>query len=138
ADEWTTLYQYALEHDPVAAGQMDGYLEGRIGTGLIGSVILSKAAVDVVQKIAKLKYAGKGTTGNSSIGELAVITQKQLDKKFKHAEDFGIITTKKNADTLSQYETAIKNHMEDIVTKSQGTYGFVKDSKVFFNSKTNN
>src|SRR5699024_4292839 len=73
ADEWTTLYQYALEHDPVAAGQMDGYLEGRIGTGLIGSVILSKAAVDVVQKIAKLKYAGKGTSGAVNNGTTGTV-----------------------------------------------------------------
>ncbi|MER2474962.1 colicin D domain-containing protein [Photorhabdus laumondii] len=28
------------------------------------------------------------------------MTQKQLDKKFKHAVDFGVITTKKNPETL--------------------------------------
>ncbi|WP_235525435.1 colicin D domain-containing protein [Photorhabdus heterorhabditis] len=75
-----------------------------------------------------------GTKGN----ELTSITQKQLDKKFKHAVDFGVITTKKNPETLRQYEKAIKSHMEDTTTVRQGTYGFVKDSKVFFNSNTNN
>ncbi|MGE9549580.1 colicin D domain-containing protein, partial [Snodgrassella sp. CS2] len=82
--------------------------------------------------------AGKGTSGNSVANELTGITQKQLDKKFKHAADFGITTTKKNAETLSQYETAIKSHMGDKATKPLGTYGFVTDSKVFFNSNTNN
>lgn len=33
---------------------------------------------------------------------LTGITQKQLDKKFKHAVDFGITTTKKNPETLRQ------------------------------------
>uniref|UniRef100_UPI001EF68543 colicin D domain-containing protein n=1 Tax=Snodgrassella communis TaxID=2946699 RepID=UPI001EF68543 len=82
--------------------------------------------------------AGKGTATNSVASELIEITQKQLDKKFKHAADFGIITTKKNPETLSQYEAAIKNHMGNTATKSQGTYGFVTDSKVFFNPNTNN
>ena len=82
--------------------------------------------------------AGKEMGGNSVANELTGITQKQLDKKFKHAADFGITTTKKNAETLSQYETAIKSHMGDKATKPLGTYGFVTDSKVFFNSNTNN
>ncbi|EKT65114.1 colicin D domain-containing protein [Providencia burhodogranariea] len=66
------------------------------------------------------------------------ITQKQLDKKFKHAVDFGITTTKKNPETLRQYESAINNHMTDKVTPPKGTYGFVINSKVYFNSNTNN
>ncbi|MBT0720772.1 adhesin [Rosenbergiella collisarenosi] len=84
-----------------------------------------------------LKNEGKGASSNIS-RELTGITQKQLDKKFKHAIDFGVITTKKNPQTLGQYETAIKNHMNDAATIEKGSYGFVKDSKVFFNSKTNN
>ena len=72
------------------------------------------------------------------VSALTGITQKQLDKKFKHAIDFGIVTTKKNPTTLSQYETAIKNHMNDSATKYYGTYGFVQDSKVFYNKNTNN
>lgn len=92
----------------------------------------------MMQKQGSKAKAGKGTSANSLAGELTGITQKQLDKKFKHAADFGITTTKKNPETLGQYETAIKNHMGDSATKPQGTYGFVKDSKVFFNSSTNN
>ncbi|WP_192551905.1 DUF637 domain-containing protein [Pseudomonas sp. IzPS59] len=82
--------------------------------------------------------AATGAKGSGLAGELTGITQKQLDKKFKHASDFGVVTTKKNPETLAQYETAIKNHMESSSTSQQGTYGFVKDSKVFFNSTTNN
>lgn len=59
-------------------------------------------------------------------------------KKFKHASDFGVVTTKKNPETLTQYETAVKAHMASTSTAQQGTYGFVKDSKVFFNSTTTN
>ena len=64
--------------------------------------------------------------------------QRQLDRKFKHASDFGIVTTKKNSETLAQFESAIKAHMSSASTVQQGTYGFVKDSKVFFNTETNN
>jgi filamentous hemagglutinin len=76
--------------------------------------------------------------GNSVAEALTSVTQKQLDKKFKHASDFGVVTTKKNPETLAQYESAIKTHMGSTSTTQQGTYGFVKDSKVFFNSTTNN
>ncbi|WP_440779175.1 colicin D domain-containing protein [Pseudomonas syringae] len=79
-----------------------------------------------------------GAKGNSIAEELTGITQKQLDKKFKHASDFGIMTTKKNPATIAQYESAIRAHMGSASTAQQGTYGFVKDSKVFFNSNTNN
>ncbi|MDF7670427.1 colicin D domain-containing protein [Orbaceae bacterium ESL0721] len=70
--------------------------------------------------------------------ELNAIELKQLDRKFKHAVDFDIITTKKNAETINQFEAAIKNHMNDISIISHGTYGFMKDSRVFFNPNTNN
>jgi len=82
--------------------------------------------------------AAKGVAEGNFSGGLTGITQKQLDKKFKHAIDFGVITTMKNPQTLAQYQAAIKNHMNDIATIEKGVYGFVKDSKVFFNSKTNN
>src|SRR5690606_14123679 len=76
--------------------------------------------------------------GGGFAGEITSITQKQLDKKFKHASDFGVVTTKKNPETLAQFESAIKAHMSSTATVQQGTYGFVKDSKVFFNSTANN
>ncbi|WPU24778.1 colicin D domain-containing protein [Cedecea neteri] len=96
----------------------------------VGSLAL--LAKNIVQ-LAKI-YAEKGSVASSLVG----VTQKQLDKKFKHAVDFGITTTKKNAETLSQYEIAIKKHMGDNATKFQMTYGFVKESIVFYNSNANN
>ncbi|ATM85660.1 hypothetical protein CRN74_05990 [Yersinia frederiksenii] len=72
------------------------------------------------------------------VSDNIAFSAKQLDKKFKHAIDFDVVTTKKNPETLKQYEVAIKNHMDDTTTFEKGTYGFVKDSKVFFNPTTNN
>lgn len=65
-------------------------------------------------------------------------TRKQLDKKFKHASDFGIADTKKNRETLTEFRDAIDKHLADKGTIEKGTYLLVKDSKVFFNSRTNN
>uniref|UniRef100_UPI0036F38D02 S-type pyocin domain-containing protein n=1 Tax=Serratia liquefaciens TaxID=614 RepID=UPI0036F38D02 len=65
-------------------------------------------------------------------------TRKQLDKKFKHASDFGIADTKKNSVTLTQYRDAIEAHLKDKNTVEKGTYRREKGSKVFFNAKTNN
>lgn len=92
--------------------------------GMIASIILPG------KKIPDVKA--------SALSDSISFSAKQLDKKFKHAGDFGVITTKKNAETIKQYEAAIKNHMDDISTVETGTYGFVKDSKVFFNPNTNN
>ncbi len=78
-----------------------------------------------------------GAKGNSIAEELTCITQKQLDKKFKHASDFGVMTTKKNPVTIAQCESAIRVYMGSASTTQQGTYGFAKDSKVFFNLNTN-
>lgn len=61
-----------------------------------------------------------------------------LDKKFKHASDFGVITTKKNGDTITQYQTAIKSHLDDKATYEHGMYLLPPESKVFFNPQTNN
>ncbi|MGQ8774852.1 S-type pyocin domain-containing protein [Serratia sp. NA_112.1] len=65
-------------------------------------------------------------------------TRKQLDKKFKHASDFGIADTKKNRVTLTQYRDAVEAHLKDRDTVEKGTYRREKGSKVFFNTKTNN
>ncbi|MDI3275918.1 colicin D domain-containing protein, partial [Pseudomonas sp. AL03] len=96
-----------------------------------GSTLVKEAG----EVFDKTSLVAKGTGGATG---LTGVTQKQLDKKFKHASDFGVVTTKKNSQTLAQYETAIKTHMASPSTVQQGTYGFVKDSKVFFNSATNN
>jgi hypothetical protein len=62
---------------------------------------------------------------------------QQLDKKFKHAEDFGVITTKKNPETLAQFQSALEAHLADPSTAVFGTYRGKPDSKVYFNSVTN-
>jgi hypothetical protein len=60
-----------------------------------------------------------------------------VEKKWKHASDFGITTTHKNPTTLAQYQSAIRSHLDDHATVEKGTYLYVKDSKVFFNPNTN-
>ncbi|VXD04580.1 Colicin-D [Enterobacterales bacterium 8AC] len=65
-------------------------------------------------------------------------TRKQLDKKFKHAIDFGINDTKKNSETLTKYRDAIEAHLADTGTVERGTYRREKGSRVYFNPKTMN
>ncbi|OKP15862.1 hypothetical protein BSQ40_29330 [Serratia fonticola] len=65
-------------------------------------------------------------------------TRKQLDKKFKHAIDFGINDTKKNRESLTKYRDAIEAHLADKGTIERGTYRREKGSKVYFNQKTMN
>ncbi|XFC38200.1 hemagglutinin repeat-containing protein [Stenotrophomonas indicatrix] len=72
------------------------------------------------------------------LNDLTSIEIKQLDKKFKHAEDFGLVTSKKNPQTIAQYGSAIRDHMAAPETGLRGTYGFVPGSKVYFNGSTNN
>ena len=67
----------------------------------------------------------------------ANFTTKQLEKKWKHAVDFGITTTKRNSTTLAQYKSAITRHLDDKNTVLKGTYGWVENSVVHFNTKTN-
>lgn len=64
-------------------------------------------------------------------------TRKQLDKKFKHASDFGIDSSKKNRETLIQFRDAIETHLADKETVERGTYRREKGSKIYFNPKTN-
>jgi len=61
----------------------------------------------------------------------------QLEKKWKHAPDFGIATPKRNPTTLAQFENALAAHLDDVATLEKGTYLYVPDSKVFFNPNTN-
>ena len=61
----------------------------------------------------------------------------QLEAKWKHAVDFGITTTKRNPTTLAQFGAAIRAHLDDAATVVKGTYGWVKDSVVYFNPNTN-
>ena len=65
-------------------------------------------------------------------------TRKQLDKKFKHAIDFGITDTKKNSETLTKFRDAVEAHLADKETVERGTYRREKGSKVYFNPKSMN
>jgi hypothetical protein len=65
-------------------------------------------------------------------------TRKQLDKKFKHASDFGVNDLKKNKETLTKFRDALDTHLSDVNTVEKGTYILSKDSKVFYNPKTKN
>jgi hypothetical protein len=65
------------------------------------------------------------------------ILSQQLDKKWKHASDFGITTTNKNPSTLALYRQAIVKHLNNPATLLHGTYEYVKGSKVYFNPITN-
>ncbi|WP_338111630.1 colicin D domain-containing protein, partial [Rosenbergiella australiborealis] len=82
------------------------------------------------------KNVGKDTLSN--VSENFAFSSKQLDKKFKHASDFGVVTTKKNAETIAQYQAAIKSHLDNKTTYEHGTYLLVPESKVFYNPQTNN
>jgi filamentous hemagglutinin len=60
-----------------------------------------------------------------------------LEKKWKHAVDFGITTTKRNPTTLAEFQGAITKHLDDAGTVVKGTYGWLPDSVVHFNPSTN-
>lgn len=115
---WTTFDS----SDPTTGGSSGAILGGFV-----------EGATSVVTPEIKLIGAVAGVL-SGKVG----FSIKQLDKKFKHASDFGVNTTKKNPQTLSEFESALKCHLTDPATVQKGTYGFVKDSKVFFNPKTNN
>ncbi|AWF33354.1 colicin-D (plasmid) [Klebsiella oxytoca] len=65
-------------------------------------------------------------------------TRRQLQKKYKHAIDFGITDTKINGETLTKFRDAIEAHLSDKDTFEKGTYRRDKGSKVYFNPKTMN
>ncbi|QXI36595.1 S-type pyocin domain-containing protein [Pseudomonas xantholysinigenes] len=67
-----------------------------------------------------------------------IFTRRQLDKKYKHAIDFGVINTKKNRETLTAFKDAIEQHLNSEDTVEKGTYRRLPGSKVFFNHKTMN
>lgn len=66
------------------------------------------------------------------LNDLTSIEIKQLDKKFEHAEDFGLVTSKKNPQVIAQYGSAIRDHMAAPEAGLRGAYGFVPGSKVYF------
>ncbi|HBY9812249.1 TPA: S-type pyocin domain-containing protein [Klebsiella aerogenes] len=65
-------------------------------------------------------------------------TRRQLQKKYKHAIDFGINDTKINSETLAKFKREIESHLTDKHTVERGTYRREKDSKVYYNPNTDN
>lgn len=61
-----------------------------------------------------------------------------MDKKYKHAIDFGISDSKKNSETLTKFRDAVEAHLLDKHTVEKGTYRREKESKVYFNPKSMN
>lgn len=62
-------------------------------------------------------------------------TPSQLQKKYKHAEDFGLSLnySKSNA---KKYQDAIISHLNDESTIKYGTYLFSNGSEVYYNEVT--
>ncbi|MFC0228385.1 S-type pyocin domain-containing protein [Serratia aquatilis] len=113
----------------------------------VASIVTTTFPADDLKEIQDFIYWQPDATG-SGVEAIYVMlsepldsgrfTRKQLDKKFKHAIDFGINDTKKNRETLTKFRDALEVHLADKGTVEKGTYIREKDSKVFFNSKTNN
>ena len=87
--------------------------------------------------MVSLESVAKGDLLYAPIKAAANIGIDQLEKKWKHAVDFGITTTKRNSQTLALFQKAIQGHLDDAATVVKGTYGWVKDSVVHFNPNTN-
>ena len=92
---------------------------------------LARQAQKSPNYLSKLKIAEQNIHNAMSIQ----FNSRQLDRKFKHAIDFGITTTKKNPETLKQFQTALQSHLKDSNTIQQGVYGANKDI-IYFNPKT--
>jgi hypothetical protein len=77
--EWEELYAYALQTNPGLAGQMEGYLSGKVGGSLTGGYLVTGTAAKVVSTLAKSKYATK-------IKEIAKGAGKSITKPVTKAE----------------------------------------------------
>lgn len=121
---------------PVVSGGRLGYAPDNWTLSTEGSN--ENASNDGSQLGGATKNGGKSEGNSISDAEKTTFSTKQLDKKFKHAEDFGVSTTKKNPGTLSQYQQALQSHLNTSSTYLHGTYQYVPDSLVYFNSTTNN
>jgi filamentous hemagglutinin len=138
-----TLLTWALSHpaEATSLGMITTETAAAIQSGAITPALVMEAGAVKV-----------GVTGTAAIGEKAAVfgakgvdeelgiifSAKQLDKKFKHAEDFGLSTAKKNPETLTQYQGVLVSHMTDPATYQHGTYQYVLNSTVHFNPVTNN
>ncbi|MGN7973364.1 colicin D domain-containing protein [Serratia sp. 22264] len=109
------------------------------------SIVVTTFPADVVQELQDFIYWQPDATG-SGVEPIYVMqsdpldsgrfTRKQLDKKFKHAIDFGISDTKKNRETLTKFRDEVNAHLADKETVERGTYRRENGSKVYFNPKS--
>jgi len=118
--------------------QLRGQSSQNDGFGKGAEVPVAKPAMPSTGSQAEGALGGPAVKSGGYAADLTELSAKQLERKFKHAADFGVVTTKKNPETVTQYGDAIKSHMSSPTTIQQGTYGLVPGSKVFFDSKTNN
>jgi hypothetical protein len=109
----------------------------------LGAEFLPEDALDGSLMFAGALGKGLGTIGGKVFGKLDdvvefVIESSQLDRKFKHAPDFGVVTTKKNPSTVAQFGEAIQDHLTSPNTIQKGTYLPTPNSVVYYNPTTNN
>jgi len=76
-----------------------------------------------VSEARKLGKAGEEaiTVIRKGVDDVVNISRKQIGKKFKHASDFGLNTTKKHSETITEFELAIKGHLQSTATVQRGT-----------------
>jgi Colicin D len=121
---------------------------GRLGLSMEGGSIKLGGTPDEVPKGGKIKPEVVKAKGSEPIevatkhdvepvSSGAKISMQKLEKKWKHAIDFGITTTKRNASTLADFQKAIVAHLDDTATVVKGTYQYVEGSKVYFSPNTN-
>ena len=100
------------------------WINGGFGIVLSGGAGLLARGTQVVEQVAP---------GSVSFA----IQMSQLQKKWKHAADFGISTLKQNPATLAELGQAVASHLNAAGTIKHGTYLYVPESSVFFNPVTN-
>ena len=84
--EWTELYDYALKNNPALAGEMAGYLEGKIGGGIVTGYAVSGAAAKVIVKVARLKKASKLVNKGTNRSRKKTDIKKEFDRN--HGKSF--------------------------------------------------
>jgi hypothetical protein len=139
-DTWH--YQQSLSVQDAAIGEGIGAALGKLlqlGGRFIGAAVRKVKPSDPTPAPAAAKPASPGDgLYVARVSPKVSFSMKQLDKKAKHSADFGVDTTKKNPQTLSEYEGALRNHLDDPATIQHGTYQYVPDSTIHFNPQTNN
>ncbi|MDY4282989.1 hemagglutinin repeat-containing protein [Xanthomonas sp. LF06-19] len=119
-----------------------GFNKGEVQTLDVINVVADKPkpnSVDVTETFSySSRYPAPDDYSVPILKKQLTASFEQLRDKFKHAVDFGIIEARKNPQTVEQFRLALERHMNSPDTVENGTYGFSKGSRVFFNAQTNN